>query len=109
MEVLVHFPDGGVESTLSTLKCEDYARETYYVEAPFFTEEHKKGISYAELICLGYPIAGLVISTDSDETPTAWTGKELARIIGKVSAMTVLQYINYINGKPVGRIKYALN
>ena len=32
-----------------------------------------------------------------------------ARIIGKISAMTVLQYINYINNKPIGRIKYALN
>ena len=31
-----------------------------------------------------------------------------ARIVGKVSAMTVLQYINYINNKPIGRIKYAL-
>ena len=32
-----------------------------------------------------------------------------ARIIGKISALTVLQYINYMNGKPIGRIKYALN
>lgn len=32
-----------------------------------------------------------------------------ARIIGKVSAMTALQYINHINNKPIGRIKYALN
>ena len=32
-----------------------------------------------------------------------------ARIIGKISAMTVLQYVNYINNKPIGRIKYALN
>lgn len=31
-----------------------------------------------------------------------------ARIVGKVSAMTALQYINYINNKPIGRIKYAL-
>ena len=31
-----------------------------------------------------------------------------ARIISKVSAMTALQYINYINNKPIGRIKYAL-
>ena len=30
------------------------------------------------------------------------------RIISKVSAMTFLQYINYINNKPIGRIKYAL-
>ena len=32
-----------------------------------------------------------------------------ARIIGKISALTVLQYINFINNKPLGRIKYALN
>ena len=32
-----------------------------------------------------------------------------ARIIGKISAQTVLQYVNYVNGKPIGRIKYALN
>lgn len=31
-----------------------------------------------------------------------------ARIIGKVSALTALQYINYISNKPIGRIKYAL-
>ena len=32
----------------------------------------------------------------------------IARIISKVCAMTVLQYINFINNKPIGRIKYAL-
>ena len=31
-----------------------------------------------------------------------------ARIIGKISALTILQYINYKNEKPIGRIKYAL-
>ena len=31
-----------------------------------------------------------------------------ARIIGKVSALTILQYVNFINNKPIGRIKYAL-
>jgi len=37
------------------------------------------------------------------------TGGLFARIIGKISALTVLQYVNYINNKPIGRIKYALN
>ena len=32
-----------------------------------------------------------------------------ARIIGKISVLTILQYVNFINGKPIGRIKYALN
>ena len=31
-----------------------------------------------------------------------------ARIISKVSAHTILQHINFINNKPIGRIKYAL-
>ena len=31
-----------------------------------------------------------------------------ARVVGKNSAMTALQYINYMNHKPIGRIKYAL-
>ena len=32
-----------------------------------------------------------------------------ARIIGKISALIILQYVNFINNKPIGRIKYALN
>ena len=32
-----------------------------------------------------------------------------ARIISKISALTVLQYVNFINNKPIGRIKYTLN
>jgi hypothetical protein len=32
-----------------------------------------------------------------------------ARIIGKISAQTFLQYINYVYGKPIGKIKYALD
>lgn len=31
-----------------------------------------------------------------------------ARIISKVSALTILQHINFINNKPIERIKYAL-
>lgn len=30
------------------------------------------------------------------------------RIIGKISALTILQYINFKNHKPIGRVKYAL-
>ena len=31
------------------------------------------------------------------------------KISGKISALTILQYVNFINNKPIGRIKYALN
>jgi hypothetical protein len=30
------------------------------------------------------------------------------RIIAKISAMTILQYINKLNNKPIGQIKDAL-
>ncbi|MCI6211745.1 MAG: IS982 family transposase, partial [Bacteroides heparinolyticus] len=30
------------------------------------------------------------------------------RIISKISALTILQYINKMNNRPIGRIKYAL-
>lgn len=32
----------------------------------------------------------------------------LTRIIGKIISLTVLLYVNYINNKPIGKIKYAL-
>ena len=31
-----------------------------------------------------------------------------ARIISKISALTILQYINFINNKPLGQIKHGL-
>ena len=30
------------------------------------------------------------------------------RIVGKISALTILQYIDYKNERPIGRVKYAL-
>ena len=34
---------------------------------------------------------------------------QFTRIIGKISAFTILQYINYVNNRPIGWVKYALN
>lgn len=31
-----------------------------------------------------------------------------ARIMGKISALTVAQYVNFLNNQPIGRVKYAL-
>lgn len=30
-------------------------------------------------------------------------------IIAKISTFTVLKYINYVNRRPIGRVKYALD
>lgn len=37
------------------------------------------------------------------------TNSLFVRIIGKFSALTVLQYVKFINNKHIDRIKYALN
>jgi hypothetical protein len=36
------------------------------------------------------------------------TNELFTRIIRKISAHSILQYINYINNKPIGQVKSAL-
>lgn len=33
----------------------------------------------------------------------------LIRIIAKISSFTVLQYVNYINNRPIDRVEYAIS
>jgi hypothetical protein len=46
----------------------------------------------------------IIIRNYAKETEELFT-----RIIGEISVQTFLQYIDHVNGKPIGRIKYALN
>ena len=50
-------------------------------------------------------IAPIIINDKTKYIP--WGGDN--RMPYKISALTILQYINFINNKPIGRIKYALN
>ena len=34
---------------------------------------------------------------------------DFTRIIGKISAFTILQYVNKLNNRPIGKIKYAMH
>ena len=49
-------------------------------------------------------IAPIIINDKTKYIP--WGGDN--RMPYKISALTILQYINFINNKPIGRIKYAL-
>ena len=55
-----------------------------------------------------YPHLGIILYGNHSTVYVKDTRGLFARIIGKISAPTVLQYINYSNHKPIGRIKYAL-
>ena len=50
-------------------------------------------------------IAPIIINDKTKYIP--WGGNN--QMPYKISALTILQYINFINNKPIGRIKYALN
>ena len=50
-------------------------------------------------------IAPIIINDKTKYIP--WGGDN--QMPYKIIALTILQYINFINNKPIGRIKYALN
>ena len=50
-------------------------------------------------------IAPIIINDKTKYIP--WGGDN--QMPYKISALTILQYINFINNKPISRIKYALN
>lgn len=77
MEIRIYFPDGSVESRFCKPECRDYDYGEYQVEMPFFMREGRRGIGYAELLCMDYVVAGFVFCTDDDESAVAWIGEEL--------------------------------
>ena len=52
-----------------------------------------------------HDIAPIIINDKMKYIP--WGGDN--QMPYKISALTILQYVNFINDKPIGRIKYALN
>lgn len=77
MEVRIYYPDGSVDSRFGQPECQDYDMTEYQIEVPFFLQPEKRGIGYAELTCMDFPIAGFVFCTDADEVMQEWTGSEL--------------------------------
>lgn len=70
MEIRIYFPDGSIDSNFvdpTAVHDEATGEDSYQVTAPFYMTRSKKGICYAELICLDECIAGFVFNTDGDE------------------------------------------
>lgn len=79
MEVRIHFPDGSVESSfvIPETDSDDEYDKFYYVSAPFFMCDAKKGICYAELICFDEAIAGFVFKTDGETIRGPWLDADM--------------------------------
>lgn len=65
-------------------------------------------ISDLEVVVLGMASESIGIQFMIERNYEKDTEGLFTRIIGKISVLTILQYINYKNQKPIGRIKYAL-
>lgn len=77
LEIRVYFPDGTIDNSFCNPICDDYDMNEYHVEMPILINESNKGICYAELLCLDYPIAGCVFNTKNGYHSGAWYGKNL--------------------------------
>lgn len=77
LEIRVYFPDGTIDNSFCNPICDDFDMNEYHVEMPILVNDSNKGICYAELLCLDYPIAGCVFNTKSGYHSGAWFGKNL--------------------------------
>lgn len=77
MEVRVHYPNGEVDARFCTIVCDDFDMKEYHVDMPFLVQYENLGICYAELICLDYPLAGIVFSTSTETINGPWSGGDL--------------------------------
>lgn len=79
LELRLHYPDGErVVCRFLEPRCIESCVSRYYVEYAFAAGTTDRGVHYAELLCMGYAIAGFVFSTSRNESDGFWHGDEIA-------------------------------
>lgn len=76
-EIRIFYPNGIMETQFCQLECDDYDLNEYHVDMHFLMDIQKKGICYAELLCMDYPLAGFAFDTNGEWISGAWTGRNL--------------------------------
>lgn len=68
MEIRIHYPNCAVDSNFFHPEeyVDDVEGDAYRVTSPMMSSYSRRGIGYAELICLDFPIAGFVFCSDGD-------------------------------------------
>lgn len=76
LELRIHFHSGEVKSHFEIPK---YDEEScgYFVEHSFLTTPDNKGVTYAEIICMDFAVAGFVFSTSGPSVPGCWRSDDL--------------------------------
>ena len=82
-------------------QCSGFRVDSLYYQPTFipFAKARKRVETVFSQLCDQY----MVIRNYAKQTDGLF-----ARIVGKISALTVAQYINHLNNQPIGRVKYAL-
>lgn len=77
LEFRLYEPNGKITTKFARpYVIEDDSNE-YRVETPYLTHGFDNGICYVELLCMDYPIAGFVFSTDTPDESGEWTHEAL--------------------------------
>lgn len=73
-EVCIYFPDGSVESTVceASFDMKPSACVKCWFTAPFYMTSSRRGICYAELLCLDRQVAGFTFSTADEPISGPW-------------------------------------
>lgn len=81
LELRLYYPDGSIAAYFKEPTFHDFndlENNLLYVEFPFLTTPDINGVFYAELLCMEYPIAGLVFDTTVEDKRGSWFGAEIA-------------------------------
>lgn len=80
LEIRIHFPDGRVQSKFVAPVAVEERTDAFTanVDSTFFVNEENRGICYAELICIDYPIAGVVFSTAGPVLSGVWESEDIS-------------------------------
>ncbi len=78
LELRLYYPDGDrIKTSFVEPQCIDYGANSYCVELQFCSSGLYRGVYYAELLCMEYPIAGFVFRTFGPEVDGGWYGEGL--------------------------------
>lgn len=78
LELRLYYPDDDrIKTSFVEPQCIDYGANSYCVELQFCSSGLYRGVYYAELLCMEYPIAGFVFRTFGPEVDGGWYGEGL--------------------------------
>lgn len=78
LEIRLYYPENErIRTRFSEPECLDFKTRRYYVEMPFYSSSLYRGVYYAELLCMEYPIAGFTFSSDGNRSRGPLYGEEI--------------------------------